>query len=350
MKNKKFMKNKKAFFFTLTVLFLITLLLLVSFSYRREYTKESIRTRVLTTNSFVESVEKDAERAIYISGYRTVLGLLDYISSAEDYIPLSVDYDVVFKDAFINGELIIEGYDGSRFLEGMTLADWQGSIIDRASKQGINLEFRDLDIDDIGVSIGQSTPWAIDMNVTLHYVIEDDELNAVWDRYAVVEGKIPLYNLEDPFYTREFGRDVVSLIKRTPYTSFVNNSTGTCNGTNLSMHLERTWADGAQEPDYTSSFYAYSPNAPNYLSRLKGQFDAQDTESGIESIIHGVKVGRTLMPGKSLVDHSYFSSEDSEVKIVDATNKVPSWLEMTFVEANETYHIPPASGACLQFI
>ncbi|MEM2785023.1 MAG: hypothetical protein QXE93_02640, partial [Candidatus Pacearchaeota archaeon] len=73
------MINKKAFFFTLTILFLITLLLLISFSYRKEYTRESIKTRLLVGNSLVEAIEKDAERAIYISGRRTIIALLDYV-------------------------------------------------------------------------------------------------------------------------------------------------------------------------------------------------------------------------------------------------------------------------------
>ena len=330
MRNKKFLRSKKAFFFTLTVIFLITLLLLISYSYRRDYSKDSIKTRLLAGNNFIDSVENDAKRAIYISGQRTVLAILDRVTT-KGYIEDSVNFSDVFADAFINGSLeySLNYSEASKLLENATLADWESETVIRSSLAGFNLTFSNFGNAD--VVVGQSTPWAIDMNVTFDYILRDVQINATWNRHVVILGKISILGLEDPLYSRQLGKDITNTIHRTPYTGFV---TGSCDATNLTGHI-----DVQGVANQTGSYYFASVNSSNYLNKLRGNYSAHDA-AGIESIINAANLDQQIA-NSSLVDHSYFEGIATDLVGVSGTY---SWLKMTRCEANQTYQIP---GNCL---
>ncbi|MEM1536027.1 MAG: hypothetical protein QXQ82_02485 [Candidatus Pacearchaeota archaeon] len=319
------MINKKAFFFTLTILFLITLLLLISFSYRKEYTRESIKTRLLVGNSLVEAIEKDAERAIYISGRRTIIALLDYVVT-RGYIDESKNFDDIFKEAFLNGTLntTLQYAGADAVLENTTFEDWKNATIARVQNFKFDITF----YGEPEISINQSTPWAIDMNLNISYKLEDKEIRAVWIRNLTLVGKIPILGLEDPLYVREFGKNVANVIHKTNVSVFV---TGDCDISNLSYHLD----PGLNQ---TGSLYINNSQAPNFLSRLKGNASAKDF-AGIESIIHREKLENLdieISNTTSLVDHSYFENATNNLTGVVG---IP-WLLMTCQEASEIYRIP----------
>ncbi|MEM4703379.1 MAG: hypothetical protein QXP53_02760 [Candidatus Pacearchaeota archaeon] len=329
--------NKKAFFFTLTILFLITLLLVVSFSYRREYTKESVKTRLLTGNALVETIEKDAERAIHISGKRVLAALNDYVTT-KGAVPETANFDDIFAEALINGTLNVEplNYAGSdSLLENSTLSDWKNKTINLSQEFGFNLTFYDIAP---SIHVSQSTPWAIDLDLTIGYVLKDEQIKVTWSRSVTLKGKIPIFGLEDPLYIQEFGRNVANQIHKTNESwildgTFVTIDGTNCNAINLTQHI---LASGNQ----TGSFYINS-SGPNYLNRLKGHADAQDVGTGIESIINIPKINAPLS-GVSVIDHSYINKTTATISIVGA----PSWLVMTDEEA-DNYKIP---GVCRQQI
>ncbi|MCS7134695.1 MAG: hypothetical protein NZ889_02455 [Candidatus Pacearchaeota archaeon] len=318
------MKNK-GFFFTLTVLFFITLLLLLFFYHRREYTKESVRIRLIVGNAFVETIEKNAERAAHLIGKRVLVALNDYVAT-RGRIPAEKNFNEIFREAFINGTLNQTlGYaEAERLLKNYTLEDWKKETTFLAEKSDFELIFYDVFSD---IIVSQTTPWAIDINFTLGYVLRDEETRTMWNRSVDIIAKVPIFGLEDPLYIQEFGRDATNIIHKSPFEIFVEFD-GKCNATNLILHMGT---------NYTGSFYV-NTTGPNYLNRLKGNFSARDVKTGIESIINPYKI-RLLLQNISLIDHSYVKKRGANVSIKGA-----EWIIMTSEEA-KTYKIP---FECLQ--
>jgi len=339
-------KQKKAFFFTITVLFLIALLLLISFSYRKEYTKESIKTRLLTTNSFLEFVEKDAERAIYISGYRTCLALLDYVLT-NGYVPefqtTEKEFDTIFNQAFLEGKFQMdrEGeYYGETILSGTTIESWMQRVENNASEFGLVLQFSRPETDEKVIWVDQSDPWNIDVTLFLRYNITDENLDAIWDRSINVSGKIPIAGLEDPIYVRQFGRDLANVIHKNTSSRDDLVYDNNCSVTHLVNHIE--------EMGQTGSKYIESRTAQNYLSRLRGfisdSYRGTNTTTGMESIFHAKKLqdlGKPLVNGRSYVDHTYVEGTCSNrVEIINTQTELGWPVYMCQIEAETVYGIP----------
>lgn len=314
----------------MTILFLIALLLLISFSYRKDYTIDSTKTKLISVDRFADTIEKDAKRAIYISGQRTLVAILDY-STTKGKIPDDVSFDKIFADAFINGSLNYSlNYDPkTSMLNDSTLGIWANNTVLRANMSKLNLTF--INLENTEVSINQSDPWAIDMNVSLAFILRDNSMNAEWHRNVTVEGKIPIFGLEDPLYPRNLAKDKKNIVHKSNYYPFVDEN---CSGENLTEHFNTPL-------DQVGSYYIQSDDAPNYLSRLRGKIDAMNVGTGIESLINIQRLGQGVEP-YSLVDHSYFShipSDPSELVAIDAP-PAPTWIVMTLDEANNVYHIP----------
>ena len=65
--------NKKGFFFTGIAILLLSLFLASYTFYDDVQDRKSVQKRVETMNSFMFSIEKDLERQVYVSGFRTIL-------------------------------------------------------------------------------------------------------------------------------------------------------------------------------------------------------------------------------------------------------------------------------------
>ena len=75
--------NKKSMFFTITAIALISLIvfsLTIYTSYKLRDKVMVTETRIYSMNSFIDDVEKDIERGLYISGFRALMSMEQYIT------------------------------------------------------------------------------------------------------------------------------------------------------------------------------------------------------------------------------------------------------------------------------
>lgn len=326
--------NKRGFFFTAVVLFLIILLLLISFQIRREMTDESIKTRIYTANNYIKSIERDASRVLYISGYRSLFAITAYFSSGGDYLDGSSGSNTpekVFAEALFNGTMNNTlGFPADYLLKGTTISDWKTQVEITAYTIGINVTFDQIDPNQL--KIFQNDSWNLNISIPLIYNASDPVSGVKWKRNTTISASIPLINtFEDPLYLKEFGQGCGNKIIKNDYKKLVDYDGTLCDTTNLSNFLR---GGGA------GSMYIKSTRAPSFLNRLKGNFSADP--NGIESLRNSFVQGCTLFSGRSLVDFRYARADvcGSGDNLV-VVSGMP-WVYLCYKEATNSslYNIP----------
>ena len=174
--------NKKGIFFTLAAIAL-SIIILFSFkvytNYELKDELEPIGIRVETMNNFIKDLEDDAENAIFIAGFRSLLSLEDYLMEWDQFFNElgAPTLNVAFSDAFLKGT--IDEPAGSpqkmSIMEGNTFINWTERMKVLANKTGIEIEFN---ID--SVTISQSDPWTVDVTVQLDITVKDEKNTASW--------------------------------------------------------------------------------------------------------------------------------------------------------------------------
>ena len=277
--------SKKSMVFSIIAIALIALTI---FSFTT-YTSYKLRDKVMVTeirvysmNSFIDDVEKDMERGLYISGFRALMSMGQYITNNGTFL---YDVDSCFKEAFLNGSI---NNSQMGLMNESTFINWTQRIKEQAVKLDIMVDF---DIHD--VIIYQKNPWTanVDVNVTLS--VEDIKKTASWQRPLYITTNISIQGLEDPLYViNSYGR-VTNTIIKTNITDFIgpNNET-----TNLKTHVN-------------NSYYIESNTAPSFLMRLEGNLS--DSPYGIESLVNLEEFQAQEVPlrDRSVVDYIYFGDQ-----------------------------------------
>lgn len=312
--------GKKGVFFTFVASIFLSLLIfssLVGNNYDlREHTFV-IETRVATTNMFISGVEKDIERAAYIAGFRSLVGLVDNIISTGEY---EADVESRFEELFFNGT--IDGTE-SLVMENNTFNHWSSEIQEEAEK--INL---DSDFEISNFTVLQDDPWNIRIDLDLYMVVKDIQNISSWTRKSNITTYISLEGFEDPSYPLETNGLAENRIRKTNLSYFVS-------GTDISNLLNHTY----------EGYYIEFSGAPSFLNRLKGNFSS--SKYGIESL---VDIDDLISKGisvddKTIVDHIYFSEDDptsyhvsgapSWFKLDNETNKYGNYTHLELYEAED---------------
>src|SRR4030042_2725336 len=95
--------NKKAIFYLFITSLFIAVMIIVFVAYKEyNYTdrQKVVETRIITINDFIKSMGTDAKRVIYISGFRSLIALEDYVARSGSYLN---DTEELFRIAFYNG-------------------------------------------------------------------------------------------------------------------------------------------------------------------------------------------------------------------------------------------------------
>lgn len=307
------MVNKKGMYFTiLTISFLVIFLFFfTTHSYRRLTDKMFvIENRVLSMNSFLEDVERDLERGLYISSFRAILSLQDYMTTGGVFFE---DIDHSFQEAIMNGT--INGSEVSLML-GATdsrIVGWIDNIKDQANK--LNL---DLNISIINFSLFQNDPWHIRIGINVTIILNDTTQIAHWRKDSYIETFIRIEGLEDPLYiVNGLGR-FSNLVNKTFYANNYTQFNGSeWNVSNFMKHVE-------------NSFYDANTNAPSFLMRFENNLSP--SPYGIESMINLQKLSSRFTPeemtiyyDKSIVDYVYWSSANPSIYRINFT---PSWYKV----------------------
>jgi hypothetical protein len=306
--------GKKAVFYTITALLLMAVFLFSFISITKyKYSTRAfvIDIRVSTINDFVKDVERDIQRAAYITSYRSLLSMTEWTTINQSYID---DIDIRFSELFFNGT-----YDGKQrnFMTNNTFTIWEQRIKEKASELDINIIFADKKI-----RVWQDDPWNVKSQLNFTLMISDVKETANFTKKYAVESKVPIEFFEDPTYRIKTNGIIIKPIIIQTNMNFVNGT----NKTNLERHVNETK-------------YVAFKDAPSYLKRLQGNLNADD--NGIESlvnveelIINGVTDGKGKK--KSIVDYIYFGSLDP---VIYKVNDEPAWFRIDNRTGGNITHI-----------
>ena len=301
--------SKKSMFFTITAIALISLIIFsftIYTSYKLRDKMMVTETRIYSMNSFIDDVEKDIERGLYISGFRSLMSMEQYITDNGIFL---YNVNSCFKEAFLNGTI---NDSQMSLMNKSTFINWTQRIKEQAIKLDIIVEF---DVHD--VTIYQKNPWAANIGINVTLNVEDVKKTASWKRPLYITTNISIQEFEDPLYViNSYGR-VTNTIIKTNITDFIgpNNET-----TNLKIHVN-------------NSYYIESNTAPSFLMRLEGNLS--NSVYGIESLVNLEEFQAQEVPikSRSVVDYIYFGDQTTEnYNIQD----MPSWFKLD-EEHLETY-------------
>jgi len=302
---KLIQKNRKGQLFTIGAILLITLMFLSFelFSFLQE--NKSIRTRVSTMDNFLNSVEINLQRQIYISGFRIIFLAESQITSTGDYIP---NIDSFFKEAFFNGT--INGEEENSTLLGVTYGDLIKSLNNKAKKINVNITLNDSQL-----IVTQSDPWNVNITLVSDFSMIDKSDLAKWEKVQRISTLIPITFFEDPFFTVNSYARISRKISQTPYEgNYVSGS----DVSNLYDHVEK-------------GYYAANSNAPSFLNRLEGDFSPD--VNGIESFvdISELSAQGISVYDKTTIDYLYFSFENPSTHSVSG---MQTWFKIDGIDGH----------------
>lgn len=288
--------NKKSVFFTyvaITLSALIVLSFVIHTGYRLRDKMYVIETRVSSINDFINDVEKDLDRGMYIAGYRSLLALGEYITTNGLFLENVNSY---FEEALLEGTV---NNTYMNVIANSSFKDWVDKIEMEARKIGIIINFT---VEN--VTIYQVSPWYVSVDLNISFNVSDEKRTASWEKNEYLTTTIDIEGLEDPLYPlNTYGR-VFNTINKAPVTQF--------NLTYLKEHLN-------------NSYYIASSSAPSFLMRL--QNDLSSSPYGIESLVNLNELAQQEVYTyyKSNVDYIYFGDVSVSSCIVNETVYDPNF-------------------------
>lgn len=306
--------NNKGFTYLIAVSFLIVTLIVVylsSSNYGFVEQQDLYKNRILAMNSFIEDFNQDMHRATYISSFRTLLSLEDYVAVNGEFFD---DTEDQFKETFFLGT--INGSEAD-LMNGSSLEDYLERVNLVANQIGITSN-----ITVLNVSLSQSDPWSIDVLVAILLNVTDNHHIASWNFQENYTTNIPIFDLRDPLYSTFTYNRVPNTIRKLDVDSLVNGT----NTSNLQLHIN-------------SSYYLESSFAPNFLQRFENDFTPN--EFGIESIVDVSLISAQdvdVCQDCVKIDYIYFNNITTD-KICDVQN-IPSGSYFVIpTNRNETYEV-----------
>ncbi|MBU2634334.1 MAG: hypothetical protein KJ674_03745 [Nanoarchaeota archaeon] len=274
--------NKKGMFFTLITITMITMFIIFLVAQNKyllsdEMFSDSIR--INTMDEFVDDVEQDLERGLFISGFRSVLSMNEYVTNNGVFLNNAEDS---FKEAFYNGSV---NNQQSSLMAAATFPDWITNIKSKATIFNMNLE-----LENGNLEVFQKDPWHITLiyNVTLN--LTGAQNTASWVKNESIETQININGFEDPLYIINGYGLLTNLINQTIYSG---NYTSGLDVSNLYNHVE-------------NSYYDFNPNAPNFLMRFENDLSSSSC-CGIESFVNEQDFNPQQSSDKSNIDWIFFN-------------------------------------------
>ena len=307
MRNKKsLLRNREGVFYVLISALFIIVMILVFLAYKEyAYTdrQKVIETRIMTINDFIKDIDSDSKRVIYISGFRSLIALEDYVASTGEYLN---NTEELFRIAFYNGT--VNG-TAVEILENSSYSDYLEKLRVIAGRIGL-----DLDLNVTNITLYHDSPWSIHVIVTTHVNIADKKGLAKWDFYKDYNTSVSIINIRDPVYSVATKGRIPNTIRITNITDYVDDATN--DTTNLLLHIN-------------NSFYTENALAPSFLMRLEGNFSS--SPYGIESLVYLPELavqGVSYSTTKSIVDYILFSNITGYEEKACNVDNMPSWFKI----------------------
>jgi len=292
--------NKKAQIFTLLAIFIISLMFISFRVFSIAEFRESTSTRISTMGNFLDSIEKNLERQMFISGFRIIFLAENQVTVTGTYILSVNDF---FNEAFFNGTVAGQSSD---ILNGATYTDLINSINNNAKKINVDITLKNSNI-----FLSMEDPWNVKFTLVSDFVMEDKSGLAKWEKQQNISALIPIEGFEDPMFIINTNALVSRKINQTIYDGIYANGSDV---TNLLSHVN----DG---------LYVEHTGAPNFLQRFEGDLTSDPGGNGIESFVNINELSQQGLPTstKSTIDFIYFSSENPPHNGVQG---MPSWFKI----------------------
>lgn len=294
---KIFPKFRKGQMFTILAILLIGLMFASFEIFSTIHERNAIKTRISTMNSFLNSIEKNLQRQLYISGFRIIF-LADSKIINGTYISNLTSF---FNEAFYNGTV-----NGGQeiIMMGATYNDTISSINKKASKINVNVYMENTTLE-----FKQDGPWNVRFTMVSDFVMEDKQKLARWKKKQNISVLVPVEGFLDPIFI--VGGHYMRKINRTIYEG---NYASPGDLSNLSDHVDK-------------GYYAANPDAPSFLNRLEGNFSG-DT-NGIESFVNTLALPPELQNNeKTCIDHLYFDPDPDVDVLGGAYTGMQTWFKI----------------------
>jgi len=246
----------------------ISLLGIILFSYSMTYSytlqerSSVIESRVDSMNRFLGEVDDDMRNAIYIAGFRAIIGMEDEIANTGVFVDSTSS---AFMELFTNGT--ISGRNSSVMVNN-TFPYWVDRINQQAMRLGMNLS---IIVDTVNIS--HVDPWIVRVDMIANLSLSDIQSTANWTQQKEIYEDISVVGFEDPWYAVYTGNSIVKRINTTVYDG--NFTSVQTNTTNIRDHVAKT-------------LYSNFTGAPSFLMRFENRFEK--SIYGIESFVDKAEV------------------------------------------------------------
>jgi len=293
--------------FLFSAFLLVAILLIIMYGRtlptERERT-ESISVRIGTMNDFLKDLHADVHRATFIAGFRSLIAIEQYSNEHGAYL---ADPEQSFVEAFMNGTINGTAYE---VLNESTFGDYLARVNAEANAIGIVLN-----ISVSNVTLGQSTPWSVDVAFDMAVNVTDTRGLARWDYDRRFATEVSILDLRDPAYSVLTYGKVPNTFRISPYnnTDFVDGNDTT------NLHDE-----------IANMYYREDPYAPSFLQRLAGNLTGS-SKYGIASLVDLDELSAQGLYAKTYlsdVDYLYFSNTTTTVYCPGKGEPLQSWLKI----------------------
>ncbi len=294
--------NKKGVFFTFIAILLVMVLMMVfnpqtETSFDKDF--PSLKTRVSKIDNFITEFEAVyLERILQSATYKALISLTYYMDQRDSFLTdLQGDFKEVVLFGTIEGGTKIDDITGEDIMKNSTLLNWTDKI-KAIAKDNLNI---DMNITVTDVSINQSTPWLVDVMLSLDYTVSSE--TAFWRRENVlIKTKLGTGNLYDPLYYVNTDGVYEKKVVQT------NIRLGEWNATALKQFIRND-----------TYFRWQGTNASSFLMRFTNTFEPSQC-CGIESVVNPNNIAPSDVI-ESYVDYHFWNDtyEDQCEKLYNIT-------------------------------
>src|SRR3989344_6539596 len=181
--------DRRGIFFTLLAILVLSILVLSAGLFADIQKRIAVQKRVETLNNFVSTVEEDLSKKLFIAGFRSIFLFESYTVENGVYVSnLNESFQEIFYDGSLYG--VEKG-----LMNGVTFSGLVDDLKNKAAKLNANVS-----INNPNVTISQSDPWNVKINLVAELFITDGGGLVSWNRSVSIDAFVPIDNFADPLY------------------------------------------------------------------------------------------------------------------------------------------------------
>ncbi|RJQ16825.1 hypothetical protein C4573_02050 [Candidatus Woesearchaeota archaeon] len=300
--------NKKGIAFIIVAIVFLAVMSIIHFSgasYNLKDKQSAIEIRMVTMNDFLKDFYGDAERAAYISGYRTFIAMEEHIS--QDSHAFLTDPEATFIECFMNGTIDGNSID---IMENSSFSSYQDRV--NAISNTFDVDFS---ANLTHVAMEHNDPWNVNVTMDFDIFVQDRKGLAKWETQKRIITQIPIIDLKDPLYSVKSG--LVVTVKPFSGDFFVNDSSDQNDTSGLYAM-------------FNESYYMASARAPSFVMRFSGNLS--NSTYGIESFVNTEDLSKPgfttyYYENNSIIDYIYFNGSIDTAKYCTFQN-LPGFFKL----------------------